>query len=637
MTTLTARVGKLDRPVDPIDPFAPVIPPHRLLDQEIHVPISVFSDKRWNLAPGIAAPNVSASLQFMDYTDYPEDLRDLVWTFSWLAMNFDHHQLPVRLGAVSPARIKKEARALVRYCQFLQTRGVSLHSVRDDDNDAWMALFKDNHYSGRVRAAAIPKRLYWYRRYFPRFAPEQMPWKSRSPTEVLGNTPSISDNTTERVPRSVLEPLFRWALFYIDHAYSDIFTRVQNGGGQTADEYALLPGTAVHWRSSPRFNERVVDEPHYLVTACYIITAYLSGMRDAEVSSIEPGWKKVLRDENGEPYRHLVRATAFKGQKVSSGRKRTWIVLPEVHRALERLEELAEIMNLHVTKWGPMQFGRHLFRRFGAIRSNVATITDMTTWLNRFQAHVAQLAQEAADRAPSADERRRVLDLYAIPPTAEGSPWRLTTKQFRRTVAWYIANEPFGTVAGKRQYGHIRETTFQGYAGTADAGFRDEIEMARATGQMRDIIQMYEDVMEGATLGGPKGTVLEREFHRISRQLGDIPGKVVSEDRLAGMLKNVAKEVYPGLLNDCFFDASTALCLRGSHIKDRSHPNFLYCNLEKCPNSCLTRKHASSLERSLDDALSYRKRRNLSKNQRSVLDKSIAMYSGALEKITRAR
>ena len=39
-------------------------------------------------------------------------------------------------------------------------------------------------------------------------------------------------------------------------------------------------------------------------------------------------------------------------------------------------------------------------------------------------------------------------DMPVIPPGPDGKPWRITTRQFRRTIAWHIANRPFGTIAG---------------------------------------------------------------------------------------------------------------------------------------------------------------------------------------------
>jgi hypothetical protein len=45
-------------------------------------------------------------------------------------------------------------------------------------------------------------------------------------------------------------------------------------------------------------------------------------------------------------------------------------------------------------------------------------------------------------------------------------PWHLTTVQFR-TLAWHIAHQPFGVVAGARQYQHARIAIFEGYAGSS--------------------------------------------------------------------------------------------------------------------------------------------------------------------------
>src|SRR3546814_6423412 len=50
-----------------------------------------------------------------------------------------------------------------------------------------------------------------------------------------------------------------------------------------------------------------------------------------------------------------------------------------------------------------------------------------------------------------------------IPPGPDGKPWRITTRQFRRTIVWHIANRPFGTIAGMIQYKHASVAAFEGY------------------------------------------------------------------------------------------------------------------------------------------------------------------------------
>src|SRR3546814_12944454 len=57
-------------------------------------------------------------------------------------------------------------------------------------------------------------------------------------------------------------------------------------------------------------------------------------------------------------------------------------------------------------------------------------------------------------------------DMPVIPPGPDGKPWRITTRQFRRTIAWHIANRPFGPIAGMIQYKHAPVAEFEGHAGT---------------------------------------------------------------------------------------------------------------------------------------------------------------------------
>jgi hypothetical protein len=76
-------------------------------------------------------------------------------------------------------------------------------------------------------------------------------------------------------------------------------------------------------------------------------------------------------------------------------------------------------------------------------------------------------------------------------------PWRITTRQFRRTIAWHIANRPFGTIAGMIQYKHASVAAFEGYAGSSISGFRAEVEAQRALGQLDDILAYFDEHRAG--------------------------------------------------------------------------------------------------------------------------------------------
>jgi hypothetical protein len=81
-------------------------------------------------------------------------------------------------------------------------------------------------------------------------------------------------------------------------------------------------------------------------------------------------------------------------------------------------------------------------------------------------------------------------DAPVIPPGSDGLPWRITTRQFRRTIAWHIANRPFGTIAGMIQYKHASVAAFEGYAGSSRSGFRAEVEAQRVLGQLDRAISL---------------------------------------------------------------------------------------------------------------------------------------------------
>src|SRR3546814_3804877 len=96
-------------------------------------------------------------------------------------------------------------------------------------------------------------------------------------------------------------------------------------------------------------------------------------------------------------------------------------------------------------------------------------------------------------------------DMPVIPPGPDGKPWRITTRQFRRTIAWHIANRPFGTIAGMIQYKHASVAAFEGYAGTSASAFRAEIEAQRRLGQTDDLPDYFDRRQGGASRGGPAG------------------------------------------------------------------------------------------------------------------------------------
>ncbi|MEV7380698.1 hypothetical protein [Streptomyces lydicus] len=87
-------------------------------------------------------------------------------------------------------------------------------------------------------------------------------------------------------------------------------------------------------------------------------------------------------------------------------------------------------------------------------------------------------------------------------PDVSKRPWRLSTAQFRRTLAWFIGRRPGGSIAGAIPYRHLGVQIFEGYAGTSKAGFRAEAQqealLARGDG-----LSLMVDRHEHEQLRGP--------------------------------------------------------------------------------------------------------------------------------------
>lgn len=98
------------------------------------------------------------------------------------------------------------------------------------------------------------------------------------------------------------------------------------------------PSTGCPWRG-PVTPQDLVVERRMLQAACYVVCAYLSGMRDSEVQELRRGCHEVSRSADGAIERHKLRGRTFKGHG-AQGREATWVVIDPVGRAVEVLEAM---------------------------------------------------------------------------------------------------------------------------------------------------------------------------------------------------------------------------------------------------------------------------------------------------------
>jgi len=385
---------------------------------------------------------------------------------------------------------------------------------------------------------------------------------------------------------------------------------VEAGGMDTP--ISILSDTGKPWR--PRFDVKALaQEERMLQSAAYILCAYLTGMRDCEVQAMQRGCLSLTRSEDGMIMRHRVRSVAYKG-KSSQGEPAEWITIEPVAKAIEVLERLsfrvASARDLS-TLW-PVLIARPVCKDHLS--------AEIVRQLNHFRDHLNDLFGTP--------------DTPAVPNGPGGQPWRITTRQFRRTIAWHIANRPFGTIAGMIQYKHASVAAFEGYAGCSRSGFRAEVENQRRLGQLDDLLTYFDERQAGAPLSGPAAARIGKTLDSISAELDPLPAMIADRARLRTMLASLARTLHVGVLADCFFDPGTALCLKQATGVDSKMPLTALCQPTRCPNACITSRHRPAWARSADDARALLKEKRLSPLQRTTLKQDLERIEGILDSIS---
>ncbi|MCX4776821.1 hypothetical protein [Streptomyces sp. NBC_01264] len=303
-----------------------------------------------------------------------------------------------------------------------------------------------------------------------------------------------------------------------------------------------------------------------LQTACYIVIAFLSGMRDSEVKHIKRGGVSAWRDEDGHVVRRRLTSLAFKGEAEQAGVEATWVISASAQRAVEVLQRLqpdgqdALFALLPPSHGYIAQGGRNEARTTSATN---ADLTAFTKWINGY-----------CQKTGSDDTISLV----------NGQDWKVTTSQFRRTLAWFIARRPGGVIAGALQFRHLCVQMFEGYAGTSESGFRDEVEAedAIARGEkLGDLIVSH----EFHRLSGPAAAEAESRLAEFERHV-QFCGKVFNDaKRLQRHMNRHDPHIYPGDFVTCVHNPDRALCRRSD---GRDGPSLPDCQPLRCRNVALS-------------------------------------------------
>ncbi len=387
---------------------------------------------------------------------------------------------------------------------------------------------------------------------------------------------------------------------------------VEIGGMDTL--VSVDPTTGKPWRAA--FDAKtLIREEKMLQAAAYVVCAYLTGMRDCEVQAMRRGCLSVSRSEDGVILRHRIRSTAYKARQ-SRGEPEQWVTIEPVAQAVAVLEGLS--------------------RRAAAARGNDTlwpVLSEHTRKKDYVSAEIVRQLNEYRDHLNALFGRD---DEPAIPHGVGGRPWRITTRQFRRTIAWHIANRPFGTIAGMIQYKHASVAAFEGYAGSSNSGFRVEIENQRALGQLDDLLVYFDNRREGHLASGPAGPRIVRAIDAVAAELDPLQPMIADRARLRALLASLARTLHVGILADCFFDPSTAACLKQAANTEATTPLTALCQPTHCPNACITARHRPAWARAAKDATVLLKEKRLAEPQRIALRQDLERFKSVINDIDRS-
>lgn len=337
--------------------------------------------------------------------------------------------------------------------------------------------------------------------------------------------------------------------------------------------------------------------------ACIIVTLAYSGIRSSELLSLKAGCC-VTEDAGNGRIRHYVNTVVHKHR--GTGSKDTWVVIDEVVQAIGLLEELtfetrsvSDNDSLFLKNAGRYTV---LGKSKQEIQSDLIVSDSVVFAINEFAAR----CNEELDRLPIPHWQDAV---------GQAKPWQFNVRQFRRTLARYIARQPFGIIAGMLQYKHVEVTCFEGYAGT-EPEWNKMLEEEKVLASVNILDEIAIDLSHGA-VAGELGKRLRKDFQKeFKGRAEDCP-----PSQIAKWLSSHKNNLFVGKFNFCFFDEKKALCIEGESKKDK--PILNSCDPVNCSNACVGKRHAPLWQAQLNQANEMMKHPKASRLQQIALEAEV--------------
>ncbi len=313
-------------------------------------------------------------------------------------------------------------------------------------------------------------------------------------------------------------------------------------------------------------------ELHRLRVACILVILAYSGVRASELFSIEEDCCVVDEAADG---RKLVYLNTVLRKHRRRGSKDTWVIIDDVVVAIDILQQLT----------------RHARKALGTKRLLLGG-TDNHFFAVQLTSDEARATELTSSTVLQSIEqyRRHIIEKTKFSPIPNwtdengiGKPWLFNTRQFRQTLARFIARQKYGIIAGMRQYKHAQVAIFEGY-GSVDTEFLNMVRDEGGLGYF-DFMDEFAISLSSGAVAGKAASEIKRAFEaEFKGRAEDYPPSTIAK-----WLASNDKTLYIATLNLCYFEPKAARCLRNSQVKDT--PVLNRCEPGNCDNACITKKH----------------------------------------------
>jgi integrase len=312
------------------------------------------------------------------------------------------------------------------------------------------------------------------------------------------------------------------------------------------------------WHRGRMSADDVVATVRRVITACFLVTAYLSGVRTGEALNLRRGC--ITHDKKlGLVFMTGEQLKASAARRERSAATIPWVVVPEVAHAVTVLETLTTGDFLFPSgrfcsaAWFTQAAARA--RTPGSMNDD---LRDFVEWFNN-----------------------DIAEVIGHPPIPDDADGPLAAPRLRRTLAWHIVHRPGGLIAGATQYGHVHTQIMQGYAGYADSGFANELEFENVLTQAQTIHDDAARLDAGEVVSGPAAGEYKS---RIANRPIFLGATIPSPNQVKRLLANPALAIHRGALLTCVYRPETAAC---QSQRKADTPDWGRCRLG-CPNIAYT-------------------------------------------------